>query len=164
MHPAIELCEFGRDDYLPWERIGATGLGAEVERLRRLTVDIGALMNDMFSFEKECIVDRADFNLIPICLMNTPGQTLADAVDEAGRMVLDRFTEFRLLSARVDLECGKPADQTLAGQVAAHVADLRSCVQATWVWQNATRRYKGTSIFAENREHDIPGDRDRSMR
>jgi hypothetical protein len=164
MYPAIELCEFGRDDYLPWRRIGAAGLGTEVERLRRLTTDIGALMNDMFSFEKECIADRADFNLLPICLLNTPGQTLADAVGRAGRMVLERFTEFRLLSAHLDRQCGALGDQTLAAHVAAHVADLRCCVQATWVWQNITRRYKGTSIFTENRERDISGDPIRSVR
>jgi hypothetical protein len=164
MYPAIDLCEYGRDDYLPLRRIDAAGLGAEVQRLRRLTVDIGALMNDMFSFEKECIVDGADFNLIPICLLNTPGQTLADAVEQAGRLVLDRLTEFRLLSAHVDRRSGELADRALGEQVTAHVTDLRSCVQATWVWQNATGRYKGASIFTENREYDSSGDQYRSVR
>lgn len=158
MYPAIALCEFGRDSYLPWERIGAAGLGPDLRRLRRLTVDIGALMNDMFSFEKECIIDRADFNLIPICLLNTPGQDLAGAVEQAGRIVRERFTEFRLLRTRVERRCGQVADRALADQLTAHVTDLRDCVQATWMWQNVTWRYKGASIFAENRDRDSDGD------
>ncbi len=153
MYPAIALCEFGRDAYLPWQRIDATGLGPDLRRLRRLTVDIGALMNDMFSFEKECITDRADFNLIPICLLNTPGQTLAGAVDQAGRIVRDRFVEFCVLLPEVERRCARLTDRALAEQVASHVEDLLACVQATWVWQNVTRRYKGASIFTENRDY-----------
>ncbi|WP_036569724.1 terpene synthase family protein [Nocardia sp. BMG51109] len=164
MYPAVALCEFGRDDYLPWRRIADAGLKADLVRLRRLAVDIGALMNDMFSFEKECIIDGADFNLVPICLLNAPGETLAGAVEQAGRIVRERFTEFRLLRERVDDRCAGLPDPALAAQVRAHVVDLVGCVQATWVWQNVTRRYKGASIFTENRERDFFDNRDGSAR
>jgi hypothetical protein len=151
MYPAIALCEFGREEYLGWEGVRAGGLEVDLRRLQRLTVEIGALMNDVFSFEKECIWDRADFNLIPVCLLNTPGADLSDAVHEAARIVHGRITEFRSIRARIDRKCAELADPTVAEPVSAHVRDLHGCVQATWVWQLATERYKGESIFAENR-------------
>jgi hypothetical protein len=151
MYPAIALCEFGRDDYVPWDRVHAAGLDTGLQQLRLLTVEIGALMNDVFSFEKECITDLADFNLIPICLLNTPRMTLADAVPRAAELVRDRFTRFRGIQAQVAAACTCLADADLAETVSAHVEDLVGCVQATWVWQIATLRYKGASIFTENR-------------
>ncbi|MFI6365624.1 terpene synthase family protein [Nocardia sp. NPDC050630] len=150
MYPAIALCEFGRDEYLPWDRIRAVGLDADLRQLRRSTVEIGALMNDMFSFEKECIHDRADFNLIPVFLLNTAGADLADAVHDAARLVRDRLGEFRGIQARIVSRCAEITDSSVAEPVSAHVEDLLACVQATWVWQNTTLRYKGTSIFGEN--------------
>ena len=164
MYPAIALCEFGRDDYLSWQAIAAADLATDVLRLRRLAADIGALMNDMFSFEKECIVDRADFNLVPICLLNSPGQDLVGAIDDAGRIVRDRFTEFRQVCARVQDRCAELADRRLAAQLQTHLEDLVGCVQATWVWQNVTRRYKGASVVVENREGDLFDNQDGSTR
>ncbi|GAA5050688.1 terpene synthase family protein [Nocardia callitridis] len=151
MYPAIALCEFGRDEYLLWDRIRAAGLEDDVRRLRRLTVDIGALMNDVFSFEKECIVDNADFNLIPVCLLDVPGATLVDAVQHAAAIVRDLVTEFRAVCVRLELTCRAVDDRPLVATLSGHVADLVGSVQATWEWQIATHRYKGESIFAENR-------------
>jgi hypothetical protein len=150
MYPAIAMCEFGRDDYVPWGTLRDGGPSAELLRLRRLTAEIGALMNDMFSFEKECIADGADFNLIPVWLLNTPGATLADAVYGSARIVRDRLTEFHDLRERILRDYADAADPRTADSVAAHIEDLVGCVQATWAWQIVTPRYKGVSIFEEN--------------
>ncbi|MGY2005957.1 terpene synthase family protein [Nocardia gipuzkoensis] len=152
MYPAIALCEFGRDDYLPWYRIGHTELACDLRRLRVLTVQIGALMNDVFSFEKECIVDLADFNLIPAVLLNHPGWSLEDAVRGSTEIVRARLAEFRELGAVAVERCERlgSEDADLAATVSTHIADLIACVQATWVWQVETLRYKGASIFREN--------------
>jgi hypothetical protein len=148
MYPAIQLCEFARDTTLPWDRLAAAGLAEDLRTLERLTAEVGALMNDVFSFEKEVIVDRSDFNLISILLLNTPGATLADAVLGAAQIVRERFTDFRGL--RQDLLDRCPAlSPPLAAAVTAYADDLDQCVQASWVWQCATSRYKGRSIFAE---------------
>ncbi|NKY55197.1 terpene synthase family protein [Nocardia flavorosea] len=157
MYPAIALCEFGRDSYLDAEQLVRVGLAPDLRRLRVLTAEIGALMNDMFSFEKECIADRSDFNLIPVCLLNTPGATLADAVRDAGTIVRDRITEFRHRHDALADRCHAPglADTDLAAQLLEYLTDLTGCVQASWVWQLTTTRYKGTSIFSEN--HPPPG-------
>ncbi|MGI5218792.1 terpene synthase family protein [Nocardia sp. CA-290969] len=155
MYPAIALCEFGRDSYLREEQLSAVGLTADLRRLRLLTAEIGALMNDMFSFEKECIADRSDFNLIPVCLLNTPGATLADAVRDAGAVVRDRIAEFRRRHDALVDRSREPAlaDTGLGAQLSEHLADLTACVQASWVWQLETTRYKGNSIFTENHPH-----------
>ena len=150
MYPAIAMCEYSRDDYLPWDLISDPDSAARLRRLQRLTADIGALMNDMFSFEKECIADGADFNLIPVWLLNTPGATLADAVHGAAAIVRDRLTEFHLLREQILAEYAGSTDRKAADSVAAHVRDLVGCVQATWAWQIITPRYKGVSIFDEN--------------
>lgn len=152
MYPAIALCEFGRDNYLDRERLAAAGLVDDMRRLRGLTAELGALMNDMFSFEKECIVDRSDFNLIPVCLLNTPGASLADAVHIAAGLIRDRLTEFRRLHDALAARCTDPdmVDSGTAAPVRTHLDDLEGCVQATWVWQLTTIRYKGGGIFAEN--------------
>ncbi|WP_460695773.1 terpene synthase family protein [Nocardia thraciensis] len=150
MYPAIALCEFARDDYLPWDRLDGSELGDDLRRLRRLTAELGALMNDMFSFEKECIADRADFNLIPVCLLSAPDATLVDAVHQAAQVVRDRMTRFHRVRSALDRHCAALGDATLAESIAAHADDLDGCLQATWVWQCTTRRYKGLSIFTEN--------------
>ncbi|MBF6447315.1 terpene synthase [Nocardia elegans] len=148
MYPAIQLCEFARDTTLPWDRLAAAGLAEDLRTLERLTAEVGALMNDVFSFEKEVIVDRSDFNLISILLLNTPGATLADAVLGAAQIVRERLTDFRRL--RQDLLDRCPAlSPPLATAVTAYADDLDQCVQASWVWQCATSRYKGRSIFVE---------------
>ncbi|RDI44883.1 terpene synthase family protein [Nocardia mexicana] len=150
MYPAIALCEFARDDYLPWDRLDGAGLGHDLRQLRRLTAELGALMNDMFSFEKECIGDRSDFNLIPICLLDTPGSGLVGAVNRAAQIVRDRLTRFHRTRSALTSHCAALGDAGLAESVAAHADDLDRCLQATWVWQCTTRRYKGLSIFTEN--------------
>ncbi|MEV0710004.1 terpene synthase family protein [Nocardia aurea] len=151
MYPAIALCEFGRDEYLRWDRIRAAGLGEPLARLRRLTADIGALMNDLFSFEKECIRDGADFNLVSVWLLNTPGARLADAVEAAAGIVRDRLLEFVMLRDRIGALCDALPERDVAVMVGTQVEDMSGCVRATWVWQLTTLRYKGASIFVENR-------------
>ncbi len=152
MYPAIALCDFARGVVLQWDRIRDAGLDEDVRVLIRLTAEIGALMNDVFSFEKECIVDRSDFNLVPILLLNTPGATLTDAVTGAATVVRDRLTHFRALRTRVLRDCASSANDELTGSIAAYLEDLDQCVQASWVWQCTTSRYKGRSIFVE--DHD----------
>ncbi|MEU4312729.1 terpene synthase family protein [Nocardia sp. NPDC024068] len=153
MYPAIALCEFGRDEYVSWDLLAAAGLADEVRRLQVLTAELGALMNDMFSFEKECVVDRSDFNLIPVCLLNNSRATLPDAVREAADLVRARLVEFRSRYDIVAARCARHdgMDPEFAVQVQRYLDDLAACVRASWVWQLGTQRYKGVSIFAENR-------------
>ncbi|WP_433574720.1 terpene synthase family protein [Nocardia brasiliensis] len=152
MRPAIALYEFARDEYLAWDRLRAAELDAPLTHLRELTVQLGALMNDIFSFEKECIIDRSDFNLIPVCMLNHPGWTLAEAISNAAELVRDRFTELRRAHAALVTECDRRQNE-LARAVRTHADDLVDGAKATWVWQTTTPRYQGMSIFLENTRH-----------
>ncbi|MFF0458612.1 hypothetical protein [Nocardia africana] len=68
----------------------------------------------------------------------------------AAEIVRQRFAAFRQLRRRLLDTADTLGDPTLAQAVTTHVDDLDQCVQASWVWQWATARYKqGRSIFAE---------------
>ncbi|WP_110040711.1 terpene synthase family protein [Nocardia neocaledoniensis] len=153
MYPAIALCEFGSDDFIDWDALRGLHLGSLLTRARDLTVEIGALMNDIFSFEKECITDRADFNLIPVAMLNHPGWDLVEALRYSANAVRERLVEFRRLQQILTNSpaCMAGIPPALSKGIATHLRDLRGCVQATWVWQTQTLRYKGQSIFMENR-------------
>ncbi|MFI6218532.1 terpene synthase family protein [Nocardia brasiliensis] len=152
MRPAVALYEFARNEYLSWDRIREAELDAPLTQLRELTVQFAALMNDIFSFEKECIVDRSDFNLIPVCLLNQPRSTLAEAIFNAAELVRDRFNDLRRTHALLLEKCDdRPG--TVAEAVRTHADDLVDGAKATWVWQTTTSRYQGISIFLENTRH-----------
>ncbi|WP_405182725.1 terpene synthase family protein [Nocardia sp. NBC_01377] len=153
MYPVIAFCEYGRDTYLQWGPITATGLDTDLLRLRQLTVQIGGLMNDLFSFEKECITGGADSNLIPILLLNSTDATLADAIEHAAALVREQLTEFHSLRTGLTARRAALADTALATIIGEHIDDLTGAVQATWVWQVRTARYKRSSIFTENHQH-----------
>ena len=153
MYPAIAMCEFGSDNYLRWDQIETVGLTKSLRQMIELTAEIGALMNDVFSFEKECIVDQSDFNLVAACFLNNPGWSLERAIYYAADIVRDMVTEFRELETFITNRCQKlqATNPELAKSILIYVDDLIGSVQATWVWQNVTMRYKGNSVFEENR-------------
>ncbi|MGW4843075.1 terpene synthase family protein [Nocardia brasiliensis] len=152
MRPAVALYEYARNEYLSWDRISAAELGTPLTHLRELTVQVGALMNDIFSFEKECIDDRSDFNLIPVCMLNHPGWTLAEAIFNAAELVRDRFNDLRRTHTLLIEECDRQPG-VVARAVRTHADDLVDGAKATWVWQTTTSRYQGVSIFLENTRH-----------
>ncbi|MFF0458613.1 terpene synthase family protein [Nocardia africana] len=76
MFPAIALCEVARGASLHWNYIAAAGLADDYPALQRLTAEFGALWNDIFSFEKEVINDRSDFNHVSILLLKFGGNSV----------------------------------------------------------------------------------------
>jgi hypothetical protein len=153
MYATVALMEFGDDQYLDWPTLMALGLDGAVRRLRWLCAAIGALMNDMFSFEKEFVVENSDFNLISVVYLATPGATLHDAVHAAADIVRGQVQEFSRLYDEVMDVCARASSGFPAEMRAleTHLISLRGSVQATWVWENDTERYKQQhSIFREN--------------
>lgn len=150
MYATVALMEFGDNQYLDWHELKQHMLAGGISRLQWLCAAIGAFMNDMFSFEKEFIVDESDFNLIPVIALNEPSLTLDEVVLKAADIVREMVKEFRdlaqLLEANSDVLSPPCADA-----VRAHILSLTCSVQATWVWENVTERYKQPyTIFREN--------------
>lgn len=159
MYLTVALFEYGEDLYLDWDELRRVGLDADVARMQWLCAAIGALMNDMYSFEKEFIVDGADFNLLPIVILNQPNLTLGQGVHKAATIVRDMVKEFRDLDEKLLAvnEILRDTHPGLAQALDAHLRCLRASVQATYVWEKVTARYKQqASIFRENLANNPP--------
>lgn len=153
MFLAIAMMEFGDDAYINWEQAASVSLADDLKRHQWLCAAIGALMNDLFSFEKEFIVEGSDFNLLPIIALNNPECSLKELVMMASALVLGYVKEFHNLTYILQEQCTKvmPQYPQLAEAMHKHIQSLVASVHATWVWQNDTERYKQKyTIFAEN--------------
>ncbi len=153
MFATIALMEFGDGEYIEWQEVRAFGFYNELKRLQWLCAAIGALMNDLFSFEKEFIVEGSDFNLIPVMTLNNPHWSLEQVVTHAAELVRCYVIEFRDLAEQIEAVCGEQADAhpALVSAIRKHILSLVGSVQATWVWENDTARYKqAQTIFLEN--------------
>ncbi len=153
MYATIALMEFGDNAYINWAEAKACGIGENLERLQWLCAAIGALMNDLFSFEKEFVVEGSDFNLVPTMALTYPEKSLQEIVEQAATLVREYVKEFRDLSISVQHQClTLSADYAqLVSAIEKNVLSLIGSVQATWVWENNTERYKQQfTIFKEN--------------
>ena len=152
MHHVISLIEYSEGLFLDWEWLAGIGIDKQLQRLHYVTAAIGGLMNDLFSFEKEVIANRADSNLVMIILYNKPELTLTDAIERAAILVRSLLIEFMGMLEYIKGEVPHSATMT------AHFQGLERCVQASWIWQVYTRRYKSaSSIFHETRLNDMVG-------
>ncbi|MEU6708153.1 terpene synthase family protein [Streptomyces wuyuanensis] len=141
---AIALAEYAQDCYLPPENPAPPS--THLLQLTRSCAALGAIANDLFSFEKEFIDEEADHNIIAVILLNRPDLSLAGAIDESAGL-LRKYLHAYFTAAR-NLTTSSPAT---AEEAARYVAATKSIVQATWKWQTDTRRYKRTtSVFREN--------------
>jgi len=154
MHHVISLVEYSEGLFLDWEWLAATGIDKQLQRLHYTTAAIGGLMNDLFSFEKEVIDNQADSNLVMIILYNKPGLSLEEAIRNAAVIVRSLLIEFMGLLEYIKGEVRQHAAAwpEKAAVMETHFNGLERCVQASWIWQVYTRRYKsGHSIFLETR-------------
>jgi len=140
MKPTCDLIEFAYDIYLPdtaWHN-------PIVSRARDLCVNIGGLMNDLMSYEKEVIELGSSFNLV--ALLERSGMSFEDAVDETIRYINVEMTQFNTLKAHI------PEDD----DVLLYYQGLADQITAAYHWQFATMRYKSaTSPFIELRTNTL---------
>ncbi|SEN24648.1 hypothetical protein SAMN04488505_10967 [Chitinophaga rupis] len=149
MHHVVKFIEYSEGLFLDWDWLAERGIHKQLERLHDITAAIGGLMNDLFSFEKEVIRNGADSNLVMVILCNQPALTLEEGIRQAAGIVRNQLIEFLALMDYV-----KTAVQQ-EPLMLSHLQGLERCVQASWIWQVYTRRYKSAdSIFVETR---LPG-------
>jgi len=159
MYVTIGLIEFGDNQYLPWELLDNLDLSEPIQRLQWLCSAIGALMNDVFSYEKEFIVEGSDFNLIPIMYLNNPDWSFHKTIIKASHFVRNLVRNFYDLENDLNAELAhyENAHPAMVKAVKTHMLSLRGSVQATWQWEVFTDRYKNTAtIFRENMTQSIP--------
>jgi hypothetical protein len=158
MHHVISLIEYSEGCFLDWEWLANAGIDKQLRRLHYITAAIGGLMNDLFSFEKEVIANHADSNLVMIILYNKPQLALTSAIERAAVLVRSLLIEFVGLLEYIKEE----AEQCISmcpekvQVMRAHFKGLERCVQASWIWQVYTPRYKTAySVFRETRLNDM---------
>ncbi len=148
MYLEIDLIEFADGFALPETvRTHPTLL-----RLRRNCNRIAGLMNDIFSYYKEIVVERSRFNLVNLIQENT-GVGLKEAVEEATNMVNGYIEEFLELEKQVPYW-----DSATQFAVEKYIEGMKSQINGSWHWQIYTGRYRSPhSPFRELRDTSSPG-------
>lgn len=144
MHHVISLIDYSIGAFTDLDWLERKGVAQRLQRLQYVTAAIGGLMNDLFSFEKEIIDNRADSNLVAVIALNNPSYPLKEVLKGAGDVVQNLLREFMTLLEEVHTVCMDNAisDPREASQLRKHLDGLERCVQASWVWQVHTLRYK----------------------
>jgi len=144
MPHTVSMIEYSQGNYLDWPLLQSLGLADELRELGATVSLIGALMNDLFSFEKEVIDNRSDSNLVAIIVLNNFRMELREAISVATTIVRSLLAEYARIVGSVEEKIGQApgGDRYLDG--------IRKCVQTCWLWQVETKRYKrGRSIWKE---------------
>lgn len=156
MHHIISWVEYSTGNFLNWHWLEKMNMAEELKQLHSAVAKFGALSNDLFSFEKEVIDNNTDANLLMVMALNSPGKSLQEIIDTAATLVRDFLKEFitgvNAIKARYDYF---PCSQNHS-VLQMHLADLETVMQACWMWQLHTRRYKRPlSVFNETVLEDI---------
>lgn len=158
MHHTIAMIEYSEGQFLDWHWLENAGIARPLQRLRYVTAAIGCLMNDLFSFEKEVIDNDSDSNLLMVIALNDPSLSLRDVILQSAAMVRDLLLEFLegVELIRTRSYALLPADAAAIDVLENHLSGLERCVQASWIWQVHTPRYKRAhSIWQETILHTM---------
>jgi hypothetical protein len=144
MYHIVLWVEYNNAQFLDWNLLADLGLASPFRRLHWLTTAFGALSNDLFSFEKEVIDQRSDSNLVMILMLNDPHLSLRESIAGACRIVRDMVAELSgiLRSVRERIRTLQGSDPGLSAMLASHIEGVCRCIQASWLWQCHTTRYK----------------------
>jgi hypothetical protein len=132
MNLHIDLIEFANDFTLPETVVTHPTL----LRLRRNCNRVAGLMNDIFSYHKEIVVEGNRFNLVNLIQENT-GVGLKEAVEEAINIVNGYIVEFLEYEKQVPYW-----DTATQFAVNKYVEGMKSQISGSWHWQIYTLRYR----------------------
>lgn len=143
MHHIILLIEYSTANFLNWKWLEKIRLAYPIRRLHYVVAAFGALSNDLFSFEKEVIDNDSDSNLVMSILLNNCSLSLKEALLASARIVQQLLEEFSTLMSTVRMNCQLITEDTpLLKGLKEHLEGLERCLQASWLWQVYTKRYK----------------------
>ncbi|MGB1287693.1 MAG: terpene synthase family protein [Aggregatilineales bacterium] len=141
LNPMLDMLEFAGGYYLPADILNERHL----RYMRGLCTKIGALMNDLFSYEKEVLQRGSRFNLL-VAYMDSYGMTFDEAVHHSIEML--NVWSISFLDTLADMP--DYADPLLNARVNAYTQGMKDILGATWHWQMHSERYRSsTSPFNE---------------
>jgi len=154
----VLLLEYAEANFLDWGWLNDAGLTPSLQRLHWLIAAFGCLSNDLFSFEKEVIDNGADANLLAAIALNEPSWQLTEVIYHAATMVKDILREyFDLLSGiRKQVKGLYAAFPVETSGINQHLDCIERCVQASWMWQVHTQRYKRVNSIWEETQLPEP--------
>ncbi len=138
-----QLIEFCKDAFLPDEARN----NDQIKHLTWLAIAMASLVNDIYSYHKDVVLEGSDFNLVKI-LMDIDGISFDEAVDKSVRLVNSYAARF--VAARAQLpRWGKETDIV----VQRYVDGLAEMMSGNVFWHGTTNRYRSPeSPFAELRD------------
>ncbi|HLZ87231.1 MAG TPA: hypothetical protein VKQ52_08325 [Puia sp.] len=150
MPHTVSMIEYSQGYYLDWPALEAVGLAEDLRDLGTTVSLIGALMNDVFSFEKEVIDNRSDSNLLAIIVLNNFKMELREAMSVATTIVRNLLIEYEQHVRVIAEKIAALPDVEERERLGRYMDGIKKCVQTCWLWQVDTRRYKrGRSIWRE---------------
>ncbi|HVI44573.1 MAG TPA: terpene synthase family protein [Chitinophaga sp.] len=146
------LIEYAGGQFLDWDWLASAGLDKEIRSMQLDVSLFGALSNDLFSFEKEVIDQLSDTNLVAVYALNHPALTLLESIEQVAGIVQGHlagyFASLDKVLAIVDALPARDLDRQ--EHMHKYLDGVAQCVQASWIWQVYTKRYKRpVSLFEE---------------
>lgn len=144
MYYMLLLLEYSDGIFLDWEWLETVQAAKELDRCIHRVMEFAALSNDLFSFEHEVIDLEADCNLIFLQALCYPEYSLNEQLVRATSIVRKIFMEYLSLKRRLTDRC-KELSASMpqkAKELADYLYKLDAFMQACWVWQISTTRYK----------------------
>jgi len=154
VHHLVMWVEYSTGVFLDWEELLRTNVFQRLQRLHWVVGAFPALANDFFSFEWEVIDNGCDSNLIMVIALNHPEMSLEEAIERSADLVRDIVVEIASIIGAIEMELAgmRPVYPELVSVLETHLNGLRDFVQAAWVWQASSKRYKRMeSLWRETR-------------
>ncbi|WP_212003346.1 terpene synthase family protein [Chitinophaga sp. HK235] len=157
MHHIVMLIEYADGNFLNMDWCSDLGIDNYLQRVNFLTAAFGCLSNDLFSFEKEVIDNSTDANLLTVVALNNPMFTLTEVIVKSAKIVQEVLIELLDLINKIKkrVHDSSGIDELRTDSLNKYLKGIEKCLQASWLWQVYTKRYKRpASIFEETQ---LPG-------
>ncbi|PUZ28628.1 hypothetical protein DCC81_03855 [Chitinophaga parva] len=154
MPHTVAMIEYANSCFLDWDELESAGLATDVKKANETVSYVGALTNDLFSFEKEVIDSASDSNLVFIVLANNFRMRLDEAIQVSGHIIRQLLADYTETIQRIE-DSMETLPEMSKTNLTNYLKGLKAVLQACWTWQTYTQRYKRpVSIWQETSQKE----------